>query len=85
MELSTFAISVLLMLTELVLTGVVGFQVYLFKQVSAARREHLEFRIQVAENYVKTEHIDTALEKLEARFDKRLDDFFNNLQQRHRA
>ena len=29
------AVSVLLMLTELVLTGVVGFQMYLFKQISA--------------------------------------------------
>jgi|GEM_PF-616962 hypothetical protein len=85
MELSPFAISVLLMLTEMALAGVIGFQVYLFNHISAARREHLEFRIHVAERYVKTEHIDSALEKLEERFDKRLNDFFNNLQQRHRA
>jgi uncharacterized protein HemY len=85
MELSATAVNVLLMLTNAVLTGVVGFQVYLFKQISAARREHLEFRIEVAERYVKTEHIDKALEKLEERFDKRLDDFINNLKQRNRA
>lgn len=78
-------ISVLLMLTELSLAGIVGFQVYLFKQISAARREHMEYRVTVAETYVKTEHIDKALEKLEQRFDQRLADFFNNLQQRNRA
>ena len=77
MELSAVAISILLMLTELVLTGVVGFQVYLFKQISAARREHLEFRIEVAERYVRAEHIDKAMEKLEDRLELRLQHLFN--------
>lgn len=83
------AISVLLMLTELVLTGVVGFQVFLFKQVSAARREHLELRIEIATHNGRMESFDKALEKLEARFEKRLeqclDTYFNNLNQRNRA
>jgi uncharacterized protein HemY len=88
MELSAMAISVLLMLTELVLTGVVGFQVFLFKQVSAARREHLELRIEIATHIGRMESFDKALEKLEARFEKRLeqclDTYFNNLNQRTR-
>lgn len=83
------AISVLLMLTELVLTGVVGFQVFLFKQVSAARREHLELRIEIATHNGRMESFDKALEKLEARFEKRLeqclDTYFNNLNQRNRS
>lgn len=83
------AISVLLMLTELVLTGVVGFQVFLFKQVSAARREHLELRIEIATHNGRMESFDKALEKLEARFEKRLeqclDTYFNNLKQRNRS
>ncbi|MHC8330209.1 hypothetical protein [Pseudomonas sp. LB1P83] len=78
-------VSVLLMLTELVLTGVAGFQVYLFKQISAARREHLEFRIEVAERYVRAEHIDKAMEKLEDRLENRLQHLFNQPPQRKRS
>jgi len=78
MELSAVAVSILLMLTELVLTAVVGFQAHLFKQISAARREHLEFRIEVAEReYVRAEHIDKAMEKLEDRLERRLQHLFN--------
>ena len=82
MELSPGAVSVLLMITEMALTGVLGFQVYLFKQVSAARREHLEFRIEVAERYVRAEYIDKALAKLEERFEKHLDTYFSNPQRK---
>lgn len=78
-------VSVLLMLTELVLTGVAGFQVYLFKQISAARREHLEFRIEVAERYVRAEHIDKAMEKLEDRLEQRLQQLFNQPPLRKRS
>ena len=85
MELSSMTVSVLLMLTELVLTGVAGFQVYLFKQISAARREHLEFRIEVAERYVRAEHIDKAMEKLEDRLEQRLQHLFNQPLQRKRT
>jgi uncharacterized protein HemY len=85
MELSSMTVSVLLMLTELVLTGVAGFQVYLFKQISAARREHLEFRIEVAERYVRAEHIDKAMEKLEDRLEQRLQHLFNQPPQRKRS
>jgi uncharacterized protein HemY len=85
MELSSMTVSVLLMLTELVLTGVAGFQVYLFKQISAARREHLEFRIEVAERYVRAEHIDKAMEKLEDRLENRLQHLFNQPPQRKRS
>ncbi|MGN7840812.1 hypothetical protein ACVTMO_21545 [Pseudomonas segetis] len=85
MELSATAVSVLLMLINAVLTGVVGFQVYLFKQVSAARREHLEFRIEVAERYVRAEYIDKAMEKLEDRLEQRLEHLFNQPPQRKRT
>ena len=89
MELSAMAVNVLLMITQLVLTGVVGFQVYLFKQVSAARREHLEMRIEMATHYGRMESFDKALEKLERRFEKRLeqclDTYFSNLTQGNRA
>ncbi|MDD1138569.1 hypothetical protein M5G22_13530 [Pseudomonas sp. TNT2022 ID233] len=85
MELSPMTVSVLLMLTELVLTGVAGFQVYLFKQISAARREHLEFRIEVAERYVRAEHIDKAMEKLEDRLEQRLQHLFNQPTLRKRS
>jgi uncharacterized protein HemY len=85
MELSSMTVSVLLMITELVLTGVAGFQVYLFKQISAARREHLEFRIEVAERYVRAEHIDKAMEKLEDRLEQRLQHLFNQPPQRKRS
>jgi uncharacterized protein HemY len=85
MELSSMTVSVLLMLTELVLTGVAGFQVYLFRQISAARREHLEFRIEVAERYVRAEHIDKAMEKLEDRLEQRLQHLFNQPPQRKRS
>lgn len=78
-------VSVLLMITELVLTGVAGFQMYLFKQISAARREHLEFRIEVAERYVRAEHIDKAMEKLEDRLEQRLQHLFNQPPQRKRT
>ena len=78
-------VSVLLMLTELVLTGVAGFQVYLFRQISAARREHLEFRIEVAERYVRAEHIDKAMEKLEDRLEQRLQHLFNQPPLRKRS
>jgi len=85
MELSAVAVSILLMLTELVLTAVVGFQVHLFKQISAARREHLEFRIEVAERYVRAEHIDKAMEKLEDRLEQRLQHLFNQPTLRNHA
>ncbi|HBO5298386.1 hypothetical protein ACM74C_08090 [Pseudomonas aeruginosa] len=85
MELSATAVNVLLMLTNAVLTGVVGFQVYLFKQISAARREHLEFRIEVAERYVRAEYIDKAMEKLEDRLEQRLETLLNNPNPRKRA
>ena len=85
MELSAVAVSILLMLTELVLTAVVGFQAHLFKQISAARREHLEFRIEVAERYVRAEHIDKAMEKLEDRLEQRLQHLFNQPTLRNHA
>jgi len=72
MDLSPASISVMLLLTDLLVTGVLGFQVYLFRQISFARREHLEFRIKIAEEYVRNEHLDKALSKLEENLERRL-------------
>lgn len=87
MDLTPMHISVMLLLTEVVLTGIAGFQIYLFKQVSAARREHLELRIEMAKHNGRLEAFDRALLKLEHRFEKRLeqclDTYFFNLNQRN--
>jgi hypothetical protein len=70
MELPDITVSVLLLLTDLLVTALIGMQVYLFKQISAARREHLEFRIKVAGEYVSIEHLDKALSKLEENIER---------------
>lgn len=86
MEMSPLHISIMLLLTELVLTWVAGFQIYLFRQVNAARRENLELRIEMATHNGRLEAFDKALDKLEHRFEKRLeqclDTYFSNLNQR---
>jgi hypothetical protein len=88
MELSPMHISILLLLTEIVLTGITGVLVYLFRQVSAARREHLEQRIEMAKLDGRMEAFSEGLMKLEHRFEKRLesclDAYFSNLYTRHR-
>lgn len=80
-------ISVMLLLTEVLLTGIAGFQVYLFRQVSTARREKMELRIEMAKHSGKQEATDSALLKLEHRFEKRLehclDAYFANLNKRN--
>lgn len=53
------------LLPELLLTAVIGFQAFLFHQVSEARREHLELRVDIAKNYPSTNDIERALDKLE--------------------
>jgi len=86
MDLNPMHVSVMLLLTEVVLTGVAGFQVFLFRQVNAARRENLELRIEMAKHISKQEAFDKALGKLELRFEKRLehclDAYFSNLNKR---
>jgi hypothetical protein len=85
-QLEPVAVSVMLLLTELIVTGIAGFQIYLFRQVSCARREHLELRIEMARHVGRLEAFDKALVKLEHRFEKRLenclDAYFKNLNQR---
>ncbi|MFJ2365929.1 hypothetical protein ACIPIN_19855 [Pseudomonas sp. NPDC087697] len=82
MELNPLTVSILLVLTELALTGVVGFQVYLFKQISAARREHLELRLYLAQNYVRNDQFDKVITRLEDRLENHLDTYFKNLNKR---
>jgi len=60
------------LLPELLLTAVIAFQAFLFRQVSEARREHLELRVEIAKNYPSHADFDRALDKLEARFEKSL-------------
>jgi len=87
MELTPMHISAMLLLTELVLTWVAGVQIYLFRQVNAARRENLELRIAMATHNGRLEAFDKALDKLEHRFEKRLEQclgtYFSNLNQRN--
>lgn len=86
MELTPMHISIMLLLTEVVLTWIAGFQIYLFRQVNAARREHLELRVEMARHNGRLEAFDKALVKLEHRFEKRLehclDAYFANLNKR---
>jgi len=79
MELTPLTISVLLMLTQLAMTAVVGFQVHLFKQVVAARREHLELRLHIAQTYVRIDQFDKVINRLENRLETHLDTYFRNL------
>lgn len=85
-EMTPMALGIALLVTETVLTGVAGLQIFLFRQVSAARREHLELRIEMAKHCGRLEAFDKALVKLEHRFEKRLeaclDAYFANLTQR---
>jgi len=53
-------------LMNLLLTAVIGFQAHLFRQVSEARREHLELRVEIAQNYPKTTDFERAMDKLES-------------------
>lgn len=53
------------LLPELLLTAVIGFQAHLFRQVSEARREHLELRVEIAQNYPNTKDFERAMDKLE--------------------
>ena len=82
MELNPLTISVLLMLTELALAGVVSFQVYLFKQIAASRREHLELHLHMAQFYVRSDQFDKVIDRLESRLESRLDTYFRNLNKR---
>ncbi|HBO2948542.1 TPA: hypothetical protein L4Q83_000859 [Pseudomonas aeruginosa] len=56
------------LLPELLLTAVIAFQAFLFRQVSEARREHLELRVEIAQNYLSIPAFERALDKLEQRF-----------------
>jgi uncharacterized protein HemY len=78
MELPHFTVSVLILLTDLLVTALLGVQVYMFKQISAARREHLEFRIQVAEQNVRREDLTKAMNKLEENLERLMTAHFNN-------
>lgn len=53
-------------LPEVLLTAVIAFQAHLFRQVSEARREHLQLRVEIAQTYTTHTDIDRALDRLEA-------------------
>ncbi|EQM70951.1 hypothetical protein [Pseudomonas tohonis] len=67
------------LLPELLLTAVIGFQAFLFRQVSEARREHLELRVEIAQNYPRHADIDRAMDKLELNLRALLDTHFSTL------
>ncbi|MNN17021.1 hypothetical protein D3C81_1301880 [compost metagenome] len=54
------------LLPELLLTAVIGFQAFLFRQISEARREHLELRVEIAQTYVTTPELTRVVDRLEA-------------------
>ncbi len=72
------------LLPELLLTAVIGFQAFLFRQVSEARREHLELRVEIAKNYPSHSDFDRAMDKLELNLRALLDTHFSSLNQRNR-
>lgn len=78
MELPHFTVSVLLLLTDLLVTALLGVQVYMFKQISAARREHLEFRIQVAEQNVRRDDLAKAMNQLQENLERLMTAHFKN-------
>ena len=73
------------LLPELLLTAVIGFQAVLFRQVSEARREHLELRVEIAKNYPQHNDIERAMDKLESSLRAQLDTHFSTLSQRIRT
>ncbi len=73
------------LLPEMLLTAVIGFQAFLFRQVSEARREHLELRVEIAKNYPSHADFERALDKLESSLRAQLDTHFSTLQQRIRT
>lgn len=70
------------LMPELLLTAVIGFQAFLFRQVSEARREHLELRVEIAQNYPRHNDIERALDKLESNLRQQLEAHFRTLNQR---
>lgn len=70
------------LLPELLLTAVIGFQAFLFRQVSESRREHLELRVEIAQNYPRHNDIERAMDKLESNLRQQLDTHFKTLNQR---
>lgn len=73
------------LLPELLLTAVIGFQAFLFRQVSEARREHLELRVEIAQNYPRHNDFERAMDKLEASLRALLDTHLTTLNQRNRT
>lgn len=69
-------------LPELLLTAVIGFQAFMFRQISEARREHLELRVGIAQNYPRHNDIERAMDKLESNLRALLDTKFSTMNQR---
>ncbi|HBO3937266.1 TPA: hypothetical protein L4T48_000775 [Pseudomonas aeruginosa] len=67
------------LLPELLLTAVIGFQAFLFRQVSEARREHLELRVEIAKNYPSHADFERSMDKLELNLRALLDTHFSTL------
>lgn len=69
-------------LPELLLTAIFAFQVFLFRQISEARRDHLKLRIEIAQNHPSHTDVERAMDKLETNFLNQLELHFNTLLQR---
>lgn len=64
------------LLPELLLTAVIGFQAFLFRQVSEARREHLKLQVEIARNHPSHADFERAMDKLENNLSAKLDIYF---------
>ncbi len=66
------------LLPELLLTAVIGFQAFLFRQVSEARREHLKLQVEIARNHPSHADFERAMDKLENNLSAKLDIYFSS-------
>lgn len=65
-------------LPEMLFTIVIGFQVFLFQQISEARREHLKLQVEIARNHPSHADFERAMDKLESNLSAKLDIYFSS-------
>lgn len=61
-------------ITQFVLAGVLGWQVFLFKACQANKESVADLKLHIAENYARKTDIDNALTRLESKLDNLFDE-----------
>lgn len=61
-------------ITQFVLAGVLGWQVFLFKSCQANKESVADLKLHIAENYARKTDIDNALTRLESKLDNLFDE-----------